>query len=228
MLLIQNTTIQMKKTLLYSIIISALFNSCSHEKVKQGAIIYRIEYQLPDSLNKYLAYLPKSATVYFKGDSAVSIQQSNDESTTVISNKPANFMRVLLKSTAKKYVIDYNKTEQAEEAPASLCYTYKASNETKVIAGHKVLKYMLIDKATGESSEAWFTREVSVIPNSLTMSFDTTHGVPMAFTTNQNGMIITTTVKEIKFEPVPEGVFSTPPGYEPLTPKQLRDLPVEN
>ena len=196
--------------------------------MQQGSITYRIEYRLPDSLNKYLAYLPKSATVYFKGDSAVSIQQSNDESTTVITDKPANLMRVLLQSTAKKYVIDYNKAEQAEEVPARLGYTYKAGIETKIIAGHKTLKYTLTDKATGESSEAWFTQEVSVIPNSLTMSFDTTHGVPLAFTTNQNGMIITTTVKEIKFEPVPAGIFSTPPGFEPLTPKQLRDLPVEN
>jgi hypothetical protein len=218
----------MKKILLYSIIITALFSSCSNKTVQQGSITYRIEYRLPDSLNKYLAYLPKSATVYFKGDSAVSIQQSNDESTTVITDKPANLMRVLLQSTAKKYVIDYNKAEQAEEVPARLGYTYKAGIETKIIAGHKTLKYTLTDKATGESSEAWFTQEVSVIPNSLTTSFDTTHGVPLAFTTNQNGMIITTTVKEIKFEPVPAGIFSTPPGFEPLTPKQLRDLPVEN
>jgi hypothetical protein len=217
-----------KKTLLFLVIVLALFSSCSHKKVVQGSISYDIEYQLPDSLHKYLLYLPKSAKVFFKGDSAVSIQQMNDESTTIITYKPTDFMRVLLASSAKKYVIDYNKTDQAEEVPARLGYNYTTGTESRTIAGHKALKYELRDKVTGETAEAWFTKEVAVIPNSLTMSFDTTKGVPLAFTTNHNGMVIKTTVKEIKFEPVPASIFSTPAGYQPLTPKQLRDMPVEN
>jgi len=137
-------------------------------------------------------------------------------------------MRVLLRSSAKKYVIDYDKAEQAEDGPARLGYSYAAAAQTKTIAGHLALKYGIMDKATGESSEAWFTRELSIVPNSLIMAFDTTYGVPLAFTIRQHGMIIKTTVKEIKFQPVPEGIFSTPQGYEKLTPKQLRDMPVEN
>jgi hypothetical protein len=224
----QLPVMHIKKALLFLIILSALFSSCTHKKVVQGSISYDIEYQLPDSLHKYLFYLPKSAKVFFKGDSAVSIQQMNDESTTVITYKPADFMRVLLASSAKKYVIDYSKADQAEESPVKLGYSYAAGTETKMIAGHKALKYTLTDKATGENAEAWFTKEITVIPNSLTMSFDTTKGFPMSFTTNHNGMVIKTTVKEIKFEPVPTGIFSTPAGYQPLTPKQLRDMPVEN
>jgi hypothetical protein len=217
-----------KKSSLYLIIALIGFSSCSHKKVIQGSISYDIEYKLPDSLHKYLFYLPRSAKVFFKGDSAVSIQQMNDESTTVITYKPTDFMRVLLASSAKKYVIDYNKSDQAEESPARLGYSYEASTETRTIAGHKALKYTLTDKVTGESAEAWFTKEIAVIPNSLTTPFDTTKGVPLSFTVNHNGMIIKTTVREIKFEPVPAAIFSTPAGYEPLTPKQLRDMPVEN
>jgi hypothetical protein len=217
-----------KKAFFYSLISLALFSSCKRKAVIQGSISYDIEYQLPDSLHKYLLYLPKSAKVYFKGDSTVSIQQMNDESTTVITYKPADFMRVLLASSAKKYMIDYNKAAQIEESPARLGYAYTAGTETRTIAGHKALKYTLTDKVTGENAEAWFTRDVSVIPNSLTMPFDTTKGVPLAFTTSHNGMIIKTTVKDIKFEPVPAAIFSTPAGYEHLTPTQLREMPVEN
>src|ERR1700754_3817058 len=129
----------MKKTLLYFITILVLFSSCSNKKIKQGSIAYTIEYQLPDSLNRYLAYLPKSAMVYFKGDSAVSIQQMNDESTTIITDKATNFMRVLLRSSAKKYVIDYDKAAQAQESPAKLGYTYQAGTETKTIGGYRAL-----------------------------------------------------------------------------------------
>lgn len=216
------------KTLLYFILLIAALSGCSRKKEIQGSISYSIEYKLPDSLSKYLLYLPKSAKVFFKGDSAVSIQQMSDESTTIVTHKPSNFMRVLLASSSKKYVIDYKKADQDLETPARLGYTYAAGTKTRTIAGHQALKYTITDKLSGLTTDAWFAKDIAIVANSLTMTFDRTKGQPLEFTTNQNGMVIKTTVKEIKFEPVPEGIFSTPPGYQSLTPKQLRDMPVEN
>jgi len=219
---------QTKKAIIYFTILSSLLYSCSRKKVIEGSITYDLQYQLPDSLRKYLIYLPKTAKVYFKGDSAVSVQQMNDESTTIITHKPTNFMRVLLASREKKYVIDYSKADQDEESPAKLGYSYEPGIDTQTIAGHKALKYTLTNKVTGEIDEAWFSKDVSLVPNSLTMAFDTTKGFPLSFTTNSNGMVIKTSVKAIKFEPVPTGIFSAPAGYEKLTPRQLREMPVEN
>lgn len=137
-------------------------------------------------------------------------------------------MRVLLASREKKFVIDYSKTDQAEESPAKLGYSYAIGIDTQTIAHYKALKYTLTNKVTGQTDEAWFTKDIAAIPNSLTMAFDTTKGFPLSFTSNNNGMLIKTTVKEIRFEPVPAGIFSTPAGYVKLSPKQLRDMPVEN
>ena len=206
----------------------AMLNSCNHKKIKQGTIAYDIEYQLPDSLSGYKAYLPQKAIVYFKGDSTVSIQQAGAEATTVITYKPNAFMRVLLRSSAAKYVIDYARPEQAEILPASKGYTYVATNEHKTIAGYKASKYELTDQATGLGSEAWFTKDVAIVSNYLTTVFDTTYGVPLSFTTKQNGIPVTTTVKLIRFEPAPDGVFTVPVGYQKITPKQFRDMPVGN
>ena len=217
----------MKKLSLYFIFFLLLLNACGRKEVKQGSVSYSIEYQLPDTLRRYLDYLPKTATVYFKGDSTVSIQQAGDEATTIITHKPSNLMRVLLRSSTEKFVIDYSKEDQAEESPAKLGYTYTATKDTSTIAGHKALKYTLTDKETGLQSEAWFTKELSIVPNSLTAVFDTTYGVPLAFTTNHNGMGTKTTAKEIKFEPVMNGMFSTPAGYQKMTAKQLREMPVK-
>ena len=209
-------------------ILTILLYSCSHKQIKQGSVTYDIEYQLPDSLNSYKAYLPQKAMVYFKGDSTVSIQQAGAEATTVITCKPDTFMRVLLRSAAAKYVIDYARAEQAEILPASKGYTYVATNENKTIAGYKASKYELTDQATGLSSEAWFTKDVAIVPNYLTTVFDTTYGVPLSFTTKQNGIPVTTTVKQITLEPMPGGIFSVPAGYQKITPKQFRDMPVGN
>jgi hypothetical protein len=217
-----------KKTVLYFAILLLSLYSCSRKKVVEGYITYNLQYQLPDSLRQYLLYLPKTAKVYFKGDSAVSIQQMNDESTTIITHKPTEFMRVLLASRDRKYVIDYSKADQDAESPAKLGYSYEIGIDTQTIAHYKALKYTLTNKVTGETDEAWFTKDISLIPNSLTMAFDTTRGFPLSFTTNNNGMVTKTTVKEIKFGSVPAGIFSTPSGYEKMTPKQLREMPVDN
>jgi hypothetical protein len=218
----------MQKFLLFTIPIFVLLTSCSHKKLKQGSVIYNIEYQLPDSLNSYKAYLPQKAIVYFKGDSTVSIQQAGEEATTVVTYKPTAFMRVLLHSSSANYVIDYSKPDQADILPVSKGYTYVATNEIKTIAGYKASKYELTDQTTGLSSEAWFTKDIAIVPNYLTTVFDTTYGVPLAFTTKQSGLPVTTTVKQIRFEPVPEGAFSTPAGYRKMTPKQFRDMPIGN
>ena len=216
------------KTLLYCTVTALLLSACSGKEVKQGTISYTIEYQLPDSLRSYEAYLPKNATVYFKGDSTVSIQQAGAEATTVITHKPTDFVRVLLSSSAKKYMMDYPKNLQHELLPASTGYAYALTKDTMTIAGHKAKKYELTDKATGVTSEAWFTKEISVVPNYLTMVFDTTYGVPLVFTTKQNGMPVKTKIKELKFEPVPAAIFSTPAGYQKISPEQFKNLPAEN
>ncbi|MFI5160243.1 MAG: hypothetical protein ACHQHN_03155 [Sphingobacteriales bacterium] len=218
----------MRNFFLSALLLVTLLCSCSHKKIKQGMVTYDIEYQLPDSLNSYKAYLPQKAIVYFKGDSTVSIQQAGAEATTVITYKPDAFMRVLLRSSAAKYVIDYSKADQPDLLPASKGYTYVATNESKIIAGYKASKYELTDQATGLSCEAWFTKNVAIVPNYLTTVFDTTYGVPLSFTTKQNGIPVTTIVKQITFEPVPNGIFAVPAGYQKITPKQFRDMPVGN
>ena len=218
----------MYRVLIVVAVVAILLSSCSKKEIKQGKIIYTIEYELPDSLTRYAAFLPKQAIVYFKGDSTVSVQQAGDEATTVITQKPTDFMRVLLLSSNSKYVIDYAKAQQPELLPATSGYTYEATADTMTIAGYKAKKYQLTDKATGLTSEAWFTQQLSIVPNYLTTVFDTTYGTPLAFTTRQNDLPVKTTLKEVKFEPVPDGIFSTPKGYQKITPDQFKNMPLGN
>lgn len=198
------------------------------KKNNEGTITYTLSYRLPDSLKRFAAYLPKEATVYFRGDSSVSVQKSGDESTTVILNKRLGAMRVLLHSPTKQYSIIYSAKDQAEEASLLPKYSYLKTNLSKPIAGYRATKYILHDKTTGDSTEAWFTQEIHLAPSSLSTVFDQALGTPLIFTTNQNGIVSKTSVKEIKFDGIPDGVFSTPAGYQSITPKDLRELPVEN
>lgn len=203
------------------------FCSCNNKKT-EGSINYTVDYLLPDSLKQYAQYLPKQAVVYFKGDSTISVQQTKEESTSVITDSKAAYMLALLKSPSKKYAVDYDKAAQAEELAGMPSYTFTKSTEHKTIAGYDAIRYVLKDKITGESAEAWFTKDVAIIPNSLTSTLDTALGVPLAFTLKQSGIIVKTTATQVKFEPVPAGIFSVPKGYEFLTPNQFKDMTAGN
>ena len=218
----------MYKTLIFAILLPLLLTACSNKPIKQGKITYAISYQLPDSLSRYAAYLPTQAIVYFKGDSTVTIQQQGDEATTVITYQPTSFLRVLLHSAAANYEVDYAKSEQSTLLPAPLGYNYTAKSDSLSIAGYHASKYQIEDKGTGLQSEIWYSKKLALPVNYLTMPFDTTYGVAVKFTTKQNEIPVTTTLKEIKFEAVPDGVFSTPAGYHKLTPQQFKDMPVGN
>ena len=202
--------------------------ACNRKSNDEGSITYHLEYELPDSLKRYAEFLPKQAKVYFKGDSTVSIQQSEKESTTIITDKKTNFMRVLLKSTFRQFMVDYNKAEQAEEIGTLPPHTVTKQKETKTIASFPAEKYIFQDKLSGETTEAWFTKNISIPQNSITMMLDSTLGVPLTFTISQAVMKMKVTVQQLKFEPVPAGVFATPNGYHQLTPQQLREMPVQN
>ncbi|MEO6523985.1 MAG: DUF4412 domain-containing protein [Mucilaginibacter sp.] len=215
----------MKRNILFAFAIAISLYSCSGKKT-EGSIYYTVEYQLPDSLKEYAEHLPKQAMVYFKGDSTVSIQAGKEESTSIVTNQKTTFMRALLKSDEQKkyYAIDYDKNGQAEELASMPSYTFTKTTEHKSIAGYEAYKYNLKEKLTGDEAEAWFTKDVAIIPNSLTLNLDTALGVPLSFTSKQNGIIVKTTAKDIKFEKVPDGVFNTPKGYEFLTPQQFKNM----
>jgi len=217
----------MKKAILPALFLVAILAACSDKKA-EGIITYNLTYILPDSLRNYGSYLPTSATVYFKGDSVATVQGSDEESTTMITHRPSGYMEALLKSGIRKFAVEYAKSEQAAELPDLSIYDITKATGQKTIAGFKADRYTRKDKFTGDTTSLWFTQELKVPANFLTMAFKPELGMPVVFSTNQNGFITRVELKEVKYQPVPAGIFSTPPGYQKLTPQQLRDMPVEN
>jgi hypothetical protein len=218
----------MKRNILFLLAAGILFLAACADKKKQGTIVYQLEYQLPDSLRGYAPFLPKQATVHFKDDSVMSVQGMPEESTTIITHQPSQYMLVLLKSATKSFQVNFNKSEQAQELPDMTAYSFAKDSTTKIIAGYNAQLYLMKNKVTGETSQAWFTHDLTIPPSALTMFFDQSMGVPLVFSTNQNGFITKTTVKQIRFEPIAEGTFGAPAGYQKLTPQQLKEMPVGN
>ena len=217
----------MNRIIITLFIIAGFLTACGG-KQQEGTLTYQLAYKLPDSLKNYADYLPKTATMHFKGDSAVTVQGTEDESTTMITYHPTGYFLALLKSGFKRFQVQFNTDEQKMEVPDMSVYDFTKGTGTKTIAGYKAEQYIVKNKFSGDTTSAWFTHDLKVPPSFLSMMFNPEYGVPVSFSINQNGMVTTTTLKEAKFAPVPAGVFSAPKGYLKLTPKELREMPVEN
>lgn len=218
----------MNKAILFAAGLCVAILSACTDKKKEGVMIYQLQYTLPDSLISYEAYLPKTATVYFKDDSVATVQGTDQESTTMITHHPTDYMLCLLKSGVRRFEVLYTKDEQIKELPDMKMYDFTKGTTTKKIAGYNAQQYIMKNKFSGDTTSTWFTHDINVPPGFLTMVFNPEFGVPLAFSTNQNGMVTKTTLKEIRYEPVPAGIFNVPNGYMKLTPQQLREMPVEN
>ncbi|MXV15534.1 hypothetical protein [Hufsiella ginkgonis] len=215
----------MKKIILSALAFVFATAAFAQEKIKEGTIIYTVEYQLPDAMKPYASFFPREATVYFKGDSAKSVQVSTRSTTSVITDINASFMRLLLEAGVKKVYVSFTPAQQEEGLMALPEYAYTAGTETKTIGGYKALKYDQKNKKTGVSSEAWFTKDVSVVQNSLTAQIDESLGLPLVFTAAQaNGLTIKVTFKELKAGPVAAGTFSTPKDFQSIAIQDLTKI----
>lgn len=217
----------MKRYIFGILAVCTVLASCG-KKEPQGKLVYTLSYELPAGQEQFAEHLPKEAIVYFKGDSVAVIEGNGDESTTVVTYAPSNFMQALLKSSRKKYAINYSKQDQDEERSHMPLYEATKGTQTKKLAGIDAQQYTLADKMTTESHEAWFATTVKVPKNYLSLMFDPALGTPLVFSSNQNGMVTHTTIKSINLDnEVPAGVFTAPADYIRLTPKAFQEMPVE-
>ncbi len=216
----------MKKLILCACFTLLCTIALAQTKVKEGTITYTAEYTMPTGMEGMASSLPKELTVYFKGDSAVSMQKMGMANINMITNKKTDYMRLLLDIPVanKKFSVKFTPADQEVMSDKFPDYAGTAGTETKTIGAYKTQKYTLKDKKTGTDTEGWFTKDIEIAPNSFTMLYDQSYGVPVQFTSQQNGVSMKLTIKEIKEGQVPVGVFAAGKDYEEITFQQLQAM----
>ncbi len=217
----------MKKIILSGIIFLSVFTVLAQNKINEGTIKYDVQWTLPPNANPQMAaMLPSEITVYFKGDSSVTISKSPMSSTNTVMNPKTEYLRLLLEipMMQKKYSVIFTPADMEELEDKIPQYELTTATENKTIAGYKGQKYTVKDKKTDKTSDAWFTKDVDIVQNSLSRFFDKSYGFPLEFNTVQNGMGIKATVKELKTETVPAGSFAATKDYEEITFEQLKSM----
>jgi hypothetical protein len=198
----------------------------SQKKIKEGSITYQVKYELPANMQQMKAMFPEVVKVYFKGDSSVAQNKTGMATSNFIMNPKTDFQRLLLEipMMGKKYSVRFTPDDMETIKESLPEFTVTEGTGTKTVATYSGKKYIVTDKASGETSDAVFTNELDIPANSLSFLFDKKYGFPLEFTSSQQGMAVRAVVKEIKEEKVPAGIFSASKDYEEITYSQLQGM----
>lgn len=216
----------MKKIILSIACLMAVNSLFAQPKIAEGVVTYAVEWKLPQEMQAMASGFPNELKVYFKGDSASMITESQMYSSTAILNTSKEYERLLIDIPAmgKKFSVIMTPQDQEKIQEKMPELTLKQATETKTVAGYKAQKYNVNEKKTNQDFEAWFTKDVDIVPNSLSRFYDKSYGFPVEFSSFLNGATVKATVKNIKQEAVPAGIFSASKEYEEITLDQLMQM----
>ena len=198
----------------------------SGKKITEGTIIYTVEWKLPEQLQAMASNFPTELKVLFKGDSSSLKTESQMYNSTNIMNVAKEYERLLLDipMMGKKYSVVFSPADQEKMQANAPELSLKTSTETKTVAGYNAVKYDVTEKKSNQNSEAWFTKDVEITPNSLSRFYDKSYGFPVQFTSFMNGMSVKAVLKEMKPGAVPAGSFTANKEYEEITLDQLMQM----
>lgn len=195
-------------------------------KIAEGTITYTVEWKLPEQMKAMASNFPKELKVYFKGDSSSLKTESAMYSSTNILNTNKEYERLLLNipMMGKKFSVIFSPADQERVAANMPELSIMPETETKMIAGYKAQKHEVTEKKSNQNSEAWFTKDIEVVPNSLSRFYSKSYGFPVEFTSFMNGLSVKAIVKEVKAETVPAGSFTATKDFEEITLDQLMQM----
>ncbi len=218
------------KTLLKAALILPLLIIAVHVHTKkvinEGKITYSTSYDIPASQWKNDGSLPTEIVIYFRGDSTAAIVKQGIATIKGVSVLKTNYHSMIID------VPDFNKklfvllTSEEVQKEKSFIPQFTAQNDTstQIINGYHCFKINLTDNATGYNYELWVTKDISIVPNSVSRPVSLFGGVPIRFVTFNQGIKIYTELKLIEEISVPKGFFSASKEYSSISYEELKKI----
>jgi hypothetical protein len=194
--------------------------------INEGKITYSTSYDIPASQWKNDGSLPTEIVIYFRGDSTAAVVKQGIATIKGVSVLKTNYHSMIID------VPDFNKklfvllTSEEVQKEKSFIPQFTAQNDTstQIINGYHCFKINLTDNATGYNYELWVTKDVSIVPNSVSRPGSLFGGVPIRFVTFNQGIKIYTELKLIEEISVPKGFFSASKEYNPISYEELKKI----
>lgn len=224
----------MKKSTYVFLVLSALstllFAFKQGAKLTEGVVEFDIAFMdLTPEMKQAEAMLPKTLTMYFKGQNMRGEMPTAMGNTITIANEKKKEFYVLMDMMGQKTAIKQTeadiKKQQQEQDVKDVKISYP--NETKTIAGYTCKKAIITFTMKGdkETVECYYTEDLPVVGNkNASPGFDQIKGFMMEYNINMSGIKMKMTAKKVRPEKVDDNKFVLPEGYTIKTMEELKKM----
>lgn len=206
----------MKSRIFLFTIIFSLFHQFLLAQVKEGKIVYKIEYPSMDLGTDQKAMLPTESVCYFSNDNCRS-ESDGFMGMKMVTLCLKEEITLLMDVMGKKIAMH---PKDGKSTPKTKEPTITYTDETKKIAGYDCKKAILVMDATTKMT-VWCAEGITG-GGSWGGNFTGLKGAPLEYTADLNGMSMTMTATKVSEEKVSKNMFKIPSGYELMTPEQLQ------
>lgn len=215
----------MKKILMLIGIISIIGfqqNVFAQKKSNEAVLIYDLKLEGGEELGMMAAMIPTEFTMKYKGTkSRTEYATGMSESIMLADSKDSKATVVLLDMMGNKYAMKVDETKVAEQKAKMPVFDVLETKETKVIAGYKCIKAVLINQISKEEMSVYYTPEIPYIENIFNSELSKLKGMPMEYVSKMQNIKLTVTIREVKKDKVSDDLFTIPTDYKVVTQEEL-------
>lgn len=192
-------------------------------KINQGTATYAIEYFLPMEQAAMAAQLPKEQKIKFNGNILRMDMEQGPANIGVIQNfvDKTGLLLIDVPIAQMQYAVKITKEEtEKQEATAPKFSDFKATGEKQKIGDYNADKYTYKDDKDA-AYELWTTNDVELPTGFYGKQFDAVKGTLVKYTTFQNGVKVTLTMRNLNEGKVGPFSVEVPSGYEIKTMQEI-------
>jgi len=212
-----------KTGLLAAMLVGSAIIANAQKKISQGTVVYGVEYSLPAEQAAMAAQLPKEQKVKFNGNILRIDMQQGPATIGVIQDfvDKKGLMLIDVPMAQIQYAVKMSKEEvEKAEAAAPKLSDFKATGEKQKVGNYNAEKYTYKDDK-GDAYELWASNEVELPTGFAGEQFKGIKGALVKYTTFQNGLKVTLTIKNILEDKVGPFSLDVPSGYELKTMQEI-------
>lgn len=163
---------------------------------------------------------------YFKPDSVAFTFITGPATIKILGDTKSTFLAVLVDvpvASIKKAAI-YTPAEIEAALDAMPKFTFAPGTDTKQISGFKCKKIVATDTKTNKTYDIWITNDVSIPESALPKYYAAIGGVPIQYTSFNQGQSADVTVTGISDTKAPAGTFAISADFDKISLDDLKAM----
>jgi len=163
---------------------------------------------------------------YFTTDSTSMSFTTGPATIKILADSKGKFFAVLVDvpvASIKKAAV-YTPDEIDQMTAAFPKFTYAPSTETKQISGFNCKKVVATDTKTSKTYDVWITNDITLPENGFAKYYAGIGGIPIQYTSFNQGQEASVTVTGITDEKAPAGAFAIAADFDKISLDDLKAM----